>query len=449
MVRDWISKPLTLALGLGLCFGLASTASAQNYIRRGPAYCPPANCPTCPPGSFHTAPSTTTPSTTPSTSPSTSPSTTPSTDPNAPTPPTTDPNAAQNQNQNQQQNQPQQNPQDFSQAPTADASGAGGPMSSGAMTPFAGRLDSNNRFNLFDNMTAVPQNRVWVGYMYTDGTNSQAKISDDGKAFLASAPLLAYARYGNDIPITNRSNQNTYRFGAEVMLCEDLSIAAMGQYVDPTGDGAQSTFSNPQFMLKYVLAQDENCVLSATFGYQPDTGINRKEVKDLSSRYYPGLIAYTQLTDDHFMQASGQFGLPQSGDLYTADWALSFGYWLYRHESLDPRYYRAMRGSNSNACLLGVVPQIEVFGHHVLGDTTYKGVAGMDEAPIGPVIGLGLLNDPFFIGEEPRHIFDATAAIQWILCNNMVLGTGVSIPLNDSANSVRRVEFLATLNYNF
>ena len=43
----------------------------------------------------------------------------------------------------------------------ASATGAG----SGANTAFIGRLDQNNRFNLFDNMSAIPRSRVWLGYL--------------------------------------------------------------------------------------------------------------------------------------------------------------------------------------------------------------------------------------------------------------------------------------------
>src|SRR5262249_22671083 len=67
--------------------------------------------------------------------------------------------------------QPQPNMSQFNPGATQGDIGSGGDAPSGSVG-LQGRGDANNRFNLFDNMTAIPRNQVWIGWQALDGFNT-------------------------------------------------------------------------------------------------------------------------------------------------------------------------------------------------------------------------------------------------------------------------------------
>lgn len=331
-------------------------------------------------------------------------------------------------------------------APSAQPQLVASAAGSGANTPMLGRLDSNNRFNMFDNMSAIPKSRVWFGYQLSEGNNTNVTLTPAGTG----------AMLGTAAGILNRHHQNTYRFGMEYAVSCDLSVAFQGQYVTPfDASGPQEDWTNPQMMVKYVLNRGCQSVLSGTLGYAPEASTTGTVINDDHDRVYPGILYYRQLSDDSFLQAGSQFGIPVHGEQYTWDWALSYGFWAYRHSSIDPCCscgggcgcggYGGGCGSSCGCgcqcdqpCLLGIVPQIELLGKHVIGDTTFNAPSGLPSG--GPFI-------PWFVGEEPRHIMDVTIGTQMILKNNVSIGSGVSFPI--TGGNARSTEFMATLNYGF
>ncbi|MGE0609635.1 MAG: hypothetical protein AB7O62_21265 [Pirellulales bacterium] len=257
-----------------------------------------------------------------------------------------------------------------------------------------GRADNVNRLNIFDSQSALPANRVWYGFQSID------------RFHVTTAPNTTV-------------NQSLHRFGGELMLTCSSSVSFMTQYADvgPNASGVLDSWSNPQFMVKQVVYEDCDLIVSATLGMQfPIGGIDAGEIRENTVRLAPGLLWYYNTTDDIFNYGGAQYSVPLAAgpQVDSFDWSLGTGYWLYR----------------SCCCcdwLQKVSLQYEIFGKHVVGGTgtTYLG---------------GVLF-------EDRNVVDMTFGASAFLCNGVRASIGYSIPV--TTGFARRNELIATVGYYF
>lgn len=165
------------------------------------------------------------------------------------------------------------------------------------------------------------------------------------------------------------------------------------------------------------------------------------------------------LDDDRWILQGGTgFSLPTKVDqIYTWDYGLSLGRYIYRHESL-------VTGEPTDKFLLGILPMFEVLGKEIMGNNSVRGAFGLNSsAPMtspgtfSPVDGsttVFLPQDPsrsfnsaVFIYEEPRHVVDLTAGTTFIFRNRKTLGVGLSVPV--TGGNARSLEFLTSFNVGF
>jgi hypothetical protein len=244
-----------------------------------------------------------------------------------------------------------------------------------------------------------------------------------------------------------------YRVGVEKALFDDFSVSFQGQYINTQGEAGQGDqWTNPQIMFKYMLCYDYESVLSATLGFVPQTGLDRGDVDEDTSKIYPGMLFYETLSSDCFAQGGFQFGIPVRGNNTTSfDWSLALGYWLYR--DCCPCH---------GGVLAGVVPQVNILGKHVVGDNTIVNPYGLstipdplypDALPIYDSTGVVIGSIPtstasnVILYREQHDVLDLTAGTTFLFHNGVQLGVGYSFPITDSEN--RKSEFLASLNYQF
>lgn len=302
-------------------------------------------------------------------------------------------------------------------------------MGGGAGTMILGRADALNRFNLFDNMGAEPVTRAWFAFQAIEGLNTNV--------------------VGN--PALGRPNQNLYRFGFEYAFSDVSSFAVQGMYnvTSDTGAGIgalDESWSNPQFMFKRVMYRNCCTTVAATLGFVPEVNTRASTINESFSRMQPGVIAFRDFGGDWFAHAGVELNFPLSGNATTsADWVVSLGRWLYRHESLD--------GCGNGCCLpwiVGVTGQVEALGKHVVGDSTITdGFFAVEQVPLnqGTFPNNTISVTRTFDFEEGRHVVDATLGTSILFCNNTELGLGYSFPI--SGGEVRRGEFIVSYNLFF
>jgi hypothetical protein len=301
-------------------------------------------------------------------------------------------------------------------------------------TPQLGRLDQANRLNLFDNMSAMPNNKVWFGLQYTSGINTGIGPGEDaGPGFGAAFPGLVA-----------QQKQLNYRIGAEVLVTCETSIAFQGQYFqnltdDVGGEGFGDDWSNPQCMLKQVIARDCDTVLSATLGLTTQTAIERGDFDENTTKFYPGMLYYETLSPQLFTQGGFQFGIPVRDDqITTFDWSLSLGYWLYQDCSLVRGHCCCNRGQ-----ITGIIPQVNLLGKHTVGDDTRANAFGIPT--FVPAGGGGF--DEIFLYTEPQHVLDLSVGTLIIIGCDVQVGLGYSFPI--TSEDTRDNEFLSYVNYLF
>jgi hypothetical protein len=386
---------LHTAFGVGLCATTAALGHAQDYhyIPQGPTYvkpsCPYPTVPT--PG----MPSATVPAMPGATTPST---TTPgATTPSATTPSTTTPEA-----QNAANETANAAPSEAGAAESAfGGTGAGG---GGGML---GRGDADNRFNLFDNNSAFPTNRVWFNFQYMQNFNT-GLAQPSGTGFATKRTL------------------DLYRVGGEVKLGSQFSISFQDQYIASEGTAENAdAWGDPEIMLKWAMINEDCRAVAATLGIQPQVSSSPFELHEKDTRFLPGLLVY-QSMDDLFVQGGFQLGFDSRNAATTFDWAVSAGYWVYRCNSSD----------GNSRLLSGVAPQIEVYGAHTL--------VGAANVPYDLPTGLNDTNVHF---QEPRNVIDVTAGGRVLLMDRVNLSAGVSFPI--TGPDVRRTEFLTGVNVIF
>jgi hypothetical protein len=337
-----------------------------------------------------------------------------------------------------------------------------------------GRGDQNQRFNLFDHMAAIPQTRAWFGFQYMNDYTTGLSLSSSFIDFMFSngfsdqeAILDELAAHGISSDVFTDRKVFLYRAGVEVALCPNFSLAAQWEYFTVNGETVEDGFNNPQIMAKYVLCRSDSCVVSAILGFEPETETDPFEFKEERSRLYPGALFYKDC-GDFILQGGFQFGIPLSeNQVHTFDWALSLGYWLYRNPrccDLGCAYSRYGNGCGGcSGCgggdwcggcgwlkgsILGVIPQVELYGKHVLGDAT---VTSPFNTPTFFDIDDSLPGDEYsgtiFLFEEPRNVIDLTIGANILVTRSCSIATGVSFPL--TGDDVRNFEYLLYLNYSY
>lgn len=311
-----------------------------------------------------------------------------------------------------------------------------------------GRADQNARFNLFDVQSAIPRTRVWFAYQSVQ--DYKTGLTPTLNFLSPSAVSSSLESQGlNPANVFNRADQDLYRFGVEYAINPRLSIAAQAQYYDMGGvDGLDSDWSNPQVMVKYALRMCPGSVVSATLGIQLQTDRNVGGIHDDTTAYYPGLLAYQEVGKNAFIQSGVQFRLPWGGNqVYTVDYGLSFGYWLYRHPSLE---YGCGWGGYAASChkplILGIIPMVELYGKHVLGDATITDPFGFNAGTLPFADVFGNFTAPVTF-EEPRNVYDLTVGTQVILGHGLAATGAISFPLTGS--NVRDVEYILAVQLGF
>jgi hypothetical protein len=301
-------------------------------------------------------------------------------------------------------NQPQQPDIDFSQsAQAADALD----VAAGNAGNMIGRLDANGRLNLFDSMSAIPRNRVWYSFMSAAGYSANL------------TPGL-----GVGPPLVAHTNMIVQRFGGEVKLWDSASLSVQAQTLNPTsttGLGLTGGFYNPQFMAKQIVYADCDLVISGIFGVTPNVGFDATDIRDATTRLFPGMLFYQQWNDRLYLYGGAQLGIPTVADnITTFDWGVGAGYWVY--DSCCCRSW-----------LQRISIQYEIFGKHVLGDKVIN----------------NYFQNPLLLATytEGRATVDMTAGGSVYLGYGVQVSAGYSFPV--TTTDVRNGEFVTTVGYNF
>ncbi len=358
-------------------------------------------------------------------------------------------------------------------------------VGSGAYSPFiGGRADMTNRMNQFDNMGAAPRTRAFFGVQWAQSANSGTQYTTptqqlsnlynsgpNGVAAFQNA--TGYKSLDQFLKANNNGAGQTfnqtpdammYRFGFEYAVTSDFSVAVQAQYLTPLQDvGQPSEFTNPAVYLKHVLYRSEDSVLSGMLEVSPEISGPDHGIREHTTRVAPAFLYYKELSEDWFFQGGAGMNVPTRGNqILTADYALSVGFWAYRHESLR-RYAQldAATASMSKPLILGLLPQFEVLGKHVLGNNTNNGLYGLSNAtpmrapgtynPDGStnviVPSTGAYNTSTFNFVEPKDVIDLTFGLTVMLRGNLQWWNGYSIPV--STHFVRSQEFMSTVNLMF
>jgi hypothetical protein len=286
-----------------------------------------------------------------------------------------------------------------------------------------GRGDANNRFNIFDNMSAIPANRIWFAYQLQNGFNPGV-LPVAGNSAINSA-------------FATRRNESLYRMGAELMpvntgeFASHFSISFQTQYIASTDTtNAADAWGNPQFLLKVPVIWHQGQVVSATFGFQPQFSTSEFELHEKTTRFYPGFLVYQGLGSDWFLQGGMQASISDRNAPNTLDYSISLGWWYYRFDPCACPWYKP--------CVTGIIPQIEVFGKDVIAN----GSNNPFDIPADPLVAGS--QAPF---REARHVYDLTSGIRILLYDNISWGTAFSFPL--TGGNVRRTEVFSSLSINF
>ncbi|MCS6977474.1 MAG: hypothetical protein NZM31_10770 [Gemmatales bacterium] len=310
-----------------------------------------------------------------------------------------------------------------------------------------GRADQNNRLNIFDNQSPLPGNRVWFSVRRLEQYKTGLR-PPPAPFFIDQTSIRdALHRAGLSTGIIDRQQETLLRVAGEVRLGADTSLTVQGQYALMDSESGTDFFTNPQLLLKQVVFSKPGFVLSGLLGYQPYFGSSLLEYNDRCHSLTPGLLFLCQdeCHQHAFVQGGFQFRIPlESNNVTTFDFVLSAGFWLWRHPSLDAVDTDGV-GWGRRPWVLGLVPQVEVYGKHVVGDATIT-----DPFGLGPLnVGSETTPAPFnpFVYEEPRHVYDVTVGAKLLLGEASVLAGGVSVPFTGS--SVRNPEYVLTFSYNF
>ncbi len=321
-----------------------------------------------------------------------------------------------------------------------------------------GRMDSNNRLNVFDNYSAIPTSRLWVGYQLTDRQQSDVRLVN-------GATAAQFAALNGGRTLLGQNSAQLLRAGGELAFTPRFSIAVQGQYTWPGDDNAaQEDWTNPQIIVKHVITQGPFTTVSGVFGIAIEAGSDRFVINDASTRVIPGVLFHHAVNQDVFVQGGGSFSFASRNDTNTFDWSLGFGWWAYRAPGAGlPRYQqfdhcvdsdtygtRGGCGSCRRGCggcrpwcrgkwIQGIAPGVYFFGKHALNDNDRLNAFGLNYTdPTGLAVARY---------EEGRHILDITVGGTVLLKHNLSLNLGYSFPITGAR--ARNNEFLMALNWNF
>ena len=151
-----------------------------------------------------------------------------------------------------------------------------------------GHADFFNRLNMFENMTALPTNRVWGGY---------ENLQDFQTGF------------GNykvpGLPLTQPRSEDLYRGGAEIAIGNLFSFTAQAEYVSSIGSQSnQDAWANPWFALKWAAIFTECTVVSPVLAFQPGTSQSYGEVHDRGRVSTPACCFSSRSTTASFSRAA-------------------------------------------------------------------------------------------------------------------------------------------------
>jgi len=374
--------------------------------------------------------------------------------------------------------------------------------------PPPGRADTANRLNIFDNMSIQPQTRAWLGFQHVVGQNNAIVITQQNAELFSILQtetgrrlFIGYTGFGSgqgnpgggggpgDIvnpadpasedelrdlyllhnagqpsAFTRNPNTNLYRAGFEYAVTSDFGVAVQAQYVMPLDDVQQpDMFSNPIIQMKHVLYRDDETVLASLFAVAPQIPTPDFAIVEDTTRLSPGLGVNHKPKEDWFTWAVTGFSFPTDSDQITTwDYSLGLGHWLYRHESLEAWY----DGDDSNAFLLGIVPQFDVLGKHIIGSNTVTGLFDLSssspqtaDGTFNPADGTSNIYLPQYLPtlvpveqtalffEEPRHVIDLTMSVTLVFTQKTYFTLGISVPV--TGGNSRSLEFLTYINKSF
>jgi hypothetical protein len=442
----------------------AAPGAAPAVYRRSPQFAGPYQAPYCPPG-YRLPGDIPDPKPQRPSSPS---------DPQRPSRPGETPTDQSTDQRDTQPTQPSdQSPSDFTPSPESSGRAT---LTPGMNTPQLGRNDQSNRLNLFDNMAAAPQTRAWFGFQFAQtfdtalaGTTAfqsyiftqNLMLASFGSATLHPDTVLALNENGvtSELFITD---QSIYRVGAEWAPCSYFSVAVQGQYYVTSGaNDPPDDWSNPQILLKTVLSQDFDSLLTATLGVTPEISTDFTDINERVTKIYPGMLFYEGLTPNWFSQGGFQFGVPVDGsnEVYSFDWSIALGWWAYRDPCAGRRSRCYRHPLRQLFDVTGIIPQVNVLGKHTVGDNRIIGPFGFKSFANSIIVpdGMGgttvdmssaaMLPEGFVGYFEPRSVVDVTFGGQVLLGDHIQVGLGYSIPV--TSGSVRDDEFISTLTYLF
>jgi hypothetical protein len=307
--------------------------------------------------------------------------------------------------------------------------------------PMLGRGDQNNRFNLFNEQSALVQSHVWFGYHHQFDYDPAIHLTSAARSLLIlnrvsqAGVLLARAAAANFL---EKTDQDLYRVGFEYGLSPDWSFVFQAQYVSDVGPSGTDGWSSPFFMVKRVIFQEGRAVLAAALAVEPQTEVRVGQFKEKATRWYPGILWYDELDANWVVQGGLQVGLPfgpksqfpraENDHPHTLDYDISVGYWLYRSPEL-------LNGSPANQSwrpfvwdngpyVHGALLQVELLGKHLFGGNRLDAPFGLTNS-----VTSGGTTLPIFEYIDPRQVLDVTVGGRLLLRCDSAVTVAASVPI--------------------
>lgn len=328
--------------------------------------------------------------------------------------------------------------------------------------PMLGRGDQNNRFNLFNEQSALVQSHLWFGYHHQFDYNPALQLTGAASAKLAASHQTLFEFLGPQAiapQIMDKTDQDLYRVGFEYGFNPAWSFIFQAQYVSEVGPGGVDGWSSPFFAVKRVIYQQDRAVVSVVLGVEPQTEVKRGEYKEDATRWYPGILWYEELGANWVVQGGLQLGLPFGSRPqpsfgthdrpHTLDYDISVGYWLYRcpdllagvpeHGGWRPFVW------NDGPFIYGALMQIELLGKHVLAGATMDTPFRLTN--LADNNGAGLNAAPLFEYIEPRNVLDVTVGGRLLLRHQSAVSVAVSAPITGA--HTRAAELMVYLSCDY
>lgn len=318
-----------------------------------------------------------------------------------------------------------------------------------------GRLDAQNRLNIFNNHSAQPITRAWYGFAFA-ANYSVGEIQDRA--------ALGLTNDAGELP-----NQVRNRVGFELAVSRNFSVSFQGEHINVTDSEILADhWANPQAVFKRVFYRDTRNIITGVVGLTFEGDVQPQESREDSTSVYPGLLWHHKW-GDRFFNTGFQFGLPTgSTGIDQLSYTVGYGRFVYR-DPCQARYsklyggYGAGRATpccdgdacdscGANDCRRGffgwlrrevglpihtVTWQIEGYGKGLLGDQAYT-------MPVGDS---DLLNTPSLTINEQQHTFDLTVGGTVLYGKGWGANAAVSTPV--ASDEVYSVALLTSVWKNF